>query len=233
MQFFVVAATRLSEHAEVNIWRDLLEDMSHEIVDSHDWYEQLANLGITEAALLPPTEEAEGRLRRFVVAPRLTNHVRHRTRYFNTPVSKQHEFVFTTNGHPAGESAATLQGLAAPARRVNAEVSASHSRHHDFSRWIANLFCDRDLANDVRRLESAMKRDGKVDAFVAGLCETVENRYRSNCVNCVRRIVCEGAECVLRYGKVRGGSDGDIRRVCVTDGARLDFHAVETRETNR
>lgn len=176
----VVAATRLAEHAEVDVLRDLLEDKSLEFVDSQDWYEQLANLGITEAALLPPTEEAEGRLRRFVVAPRLTNHVRHRTKYFDTPVSKEHEFVFTTYGHPVGESAATLRGLAASAKRVNAEVLANHSRHHDFSRWIANLFCDRDLANDVRRLESAMKRDGKVDAFVAGLCEAVEKRYKSN-----------------------------------------------------
>lgn len=176
----VVAVTRLAEHAEVDALRNLLDDKSDESIDSHDWYEQLANLGITEAALLPPTKKAEGRLRRFVVAPRLTNHVRHRTKYFDTPVSKEHEFVFTTNGHPAGESAATLGELAAAARRVNAGVLNNHGRHHDFSRWIANVFSDHDLVNEVRKLESAMKRDGEVDGFVSGLCETLEKRYESS-----------------------------------------------------
>jgi hypothetical protein len=176
----VVAVTRMAEHAEVDVLRDLLDDKSNEYIDSHNWYEQLANLGITEAALLPPTKEAEGRLRRFVVAPRLTNHVRHRTKYFDIPISKEHEFVFTSNGHPVGESATTLQELATAAKRVKPDVLNNHSRHHDFSRWIANLFCDHVLANEVRKLESAMKRDGEVDGFIAGLCETVEERYKSS-----------------------------------------------------
>jgi hypothetical protein len=75
---------------------------------------------------------------------------------------------------------ATLRELAAAAKRVKPDVLTNHSRHHDFSRWIANLFCDHDLANDIRKLESAMKREGDVDAFIAGLCETVERRYESS-----------------------------------------------------
>ncbi len=176
----VVVVTRLAEHAEVDVLRDLLDDKSEEYIDSHDWYEQLANLGITEAALLPPTKEAGGRLRRFVVAPRLTNHVRHRTKYFDVPVSKEHKFVFTNNGHPIGASVATLRELAEVAKRVKVDVLVDHSRHHDFSRWIADVFCDRDLANDVRKLESTMKRDEDADGFIGGLCETVENRYESS-----------------------------------------------------
>ncbi len=176
----VVAATRLAQSSEVDVLRDLLDDKSDEYIDSHDWYGQLANLGITEAALLPPTREAGGRIRRFVVAPRLTNHVRHQTKYFDVPVSKQHEFVFTDNGHSIGESAATLRGLAEAALRVQANVLTNHCRHHDFSRWIADVFCDRDLANDVRKLESTMKRDEDVDGFVVGLCKTVEKRYESS-----------------------------------------------------
>jgi len=176
----VVAVTRLAEHAEVDVLRDLLEDKSEEYIDSHDWYEQLANLGITEAALLPPTKEAGGRLRRFSVAPRLTNHVRHRTKYFDVPVSKELKFVFTNNGHLIGASVATLRELAEVAKRVKVDVIVNHSRHHDFSRWIADVFCDRDLANDVRKLESTMKRDEDADGFIVGLCETVENRYESS-----------------------------------------------------
>lgn len=176
----VVGVTRLAEHEEVDVLRELLDDKSDHYIDSHNWYEELANLGITEAALLPPTEEAKGQLRRFIVAPRLTRHVRHRTKYYDIPVSKEHEFVFTANGQPVGESAATLRDLVNSARRVSPRVLTNHCRHHDFSRWIATLFCDHDLANDVRRLESTLKNQGTVDGFIDGLCTTVEKRYESS-----------------------------------------------------
>ncbi len=176
----VVAVTRLAEHEEVDVLRDLLDEKSDRYVDSHDWYEELANLGITEAALLPPTEETCGKLRRFVVAPRLTAHVRHRTKYYDIPVSKSHEFVFTSDGQPVGESAATLRELASAAKRVAPKVLTNHCRHHDFSRWIASLFYDHDLANDIRKVESALRHDGNVEAFLSSLCETVERRYESS-----------------------------------------------------
>lgn len=51
-------------------------------------------------------------------------------------------------------------------------------RLRDFSRWMADLFCDRDLAHDVRKLESTMKRD--VGGFIAGLCEAVKRRCQSS-----------------------------------------------------
>ena len=172
----VVVVTRLAEREEVDTLRDLLDDRVDMSVDSHDWYEQLANLGITEAALLPPTEEAAGRLRRFIVAPRLTTHVRHRTKYFDTPVAKGREFVFTRHGQPVGESAATLRELAT----VTARVLANHCQHHDFSRWIASLFCDHDLANEVRQLESKHKREASTEGFAAELCEIIERRYESS-----------------------------------------------------
>jgi hypothetical protein len=175
----VFAVTRLTDHAEVDVLRDLLDDKSEEYIDSHDWYDQLANLGITEAALLPPTREAGGRLRRFVVAPRLTKHVRHRTKYFDVPVSTGRRFVFTDCGHPTGESAATLRELGEAARRVKAAVLINHSQRHDFSHWVADLFCDRDLANDIRKLESTMNHNGDVDSFVKGFCEVVKKRYQS------------------------------------------------------
>src|SRR5690606_7035602 len=136
--------------------------------------------GITEAALLPPTEEADGKLRRFVVAPRLATHVRHRSKYFDVPVSKAHEFVFTDHGTPVGNSAATLRDLAAAVERVDASILSDHSRHHDFSRWIATLFCDHSLANEVRQLEAALKNGGTVEAFHDSLRQAVEKRYDSN-----------------------------------------------------
>ncbi|MEO8409839.1 MAG: HAD hydrolase family protein [Propionivibrio sp.] len=173
----VVLVTRLAERAEVDVLRSLLDASAAASIDSYGWYGQLANLGITEAALLPPTAEAQGKLRCFVVAPRLTTHVRHRSKYFDIPVVKGREFVFTRVGQAVGESAATLRDLATAAGRVAPEVLAGHSRQHDFSRWIANLFRDYDLAHDVRRLELKQNGDRSTDAFLDDLSAVIEKRY--------------------------------------------------------
>ncbi len=176
----VVAVTRLGEQAEVDALRDAVEDRGEGDIDSHDWYEPLANLSITEAALLPPTREVEGKLRRFVVAPRLTTHVRHRTKYFDTPVRQGHEFVFTKHGYPIGESAATLQELAWIVQRIERAVLADHCKHHDFSRWIAVVFCDHDLAKDIRQLESKHRRAPSTKGFDTELSHIIERRYESS-----------------------------------------------------
>jgi hypothetical protein len=56
------------------------------------------DLTMAEAALLPGAEEAHGRVRRFQLAPRLTTHVRHRSKYLDMPVLDAQAFVFTGNG---------------------------------------------------------------------------------------------------------------------------------------
>ena len=110
----------------------------------------------------------------------MTAHVRHRTKYYDIAVSKDHEFVFTTDRKRVGESAATLSHLAEAATRVSPDVLINHSQYHDFSRWIATIFCDHVLASDVRKLESTLRNDGAVKDFISGLCETVEKRYEGS-----------------------------------------------------
>jgi hydroxymethylpyrimidine pyrophosphatase-like HAD family hydrolase len=176
----VVVVTRLAEREEVDVLRNVLDDTEDSSIDSRGWYEQLANLSITEAALLPPTAEAEGQLRRFTVAPRLTTHVRHQTKYFNNPVPHGREFIFTDSGRAIGKSAATLRELAAAATHVAPHVLAHHNERHDFSRWIASEFCDHELANDVRQLESQHSRNGLVGNFSTNLSVVIERRYESS-----------------------------------------------------
>jgi len=176
----VVLVTRLAEHAEVDALRDILDERGEDAVDSYYWYEPLANLGITEAAMLPPSTEADGKLRKFIVAPRLTTHVRHRTKYLDTPVRAGSEFVFTHQGRPVGESAATLRALCVVAKRVDAGVLAGHCKFHDFSRWVTSLFCDHDLSKDIRRLELKHTRAASTEGFAAELCEIIERRYESS-----------------------------------------------------
>ncbi|MFG0331858.1 MAG: HAD hydrolase family protein [Maioricimonas sp. JB049] len=176
----VVIVTRLTEHENVDVLRNLLDETGKESAESHRWYETLANFDITEAALLPPTLEAEGQLRRFVVAPRLTTHVRHCTKYLHTRVPPERAFRFTENGQWIGESAATLRELSEAASRVAPRVLSGHSLNHDLSRWISSQFGEYDLANEVRQLEIKHRHEGVDDAFVSSLSETIERRYESS-----------------------------------------------------
>jgi hydroxymethylpyrimidine pyrophosphatase-like HAD family hydrolase len=173
--FGVVLATRFTNGTEV----DSLQGLAGTGVNQSDWQGPLASLAISEAALLPPTEEAHGEMRRFAVAPRLTDHVRHRTKYFDVPVAIGKVFVFTDNGMSFGESAATLRELAERVRRVPSHVVDGHFRRHDFSRWIADQFTDNELARTVRQLESLRRANGPRESFGQELAAVIDARYGS------------------------------------------------------
>src|SRR5690349_19943361 len=55
----------------------------------------VTNLGMKEAALLPKVGYPKETLRKFVVAGRLTPHVRRRSKYLEVPMAEWHGFVFT------------------------------------------------------------------------------------------------------------------------------------------
>jgi hypothetical protein len=61
-----------------------------------DWKNVFERLADDEAVLLPDAKEAHGELRRFTLAPRLTSHIRHRSKYLDVPIASGHEFVFTS-----------------------------------------------------------------------------------------------------------------------------------------
>ncbi len=111
----------------------------------------LATLSVSEAVLLPTAEESGGDLVRFKVAPRLTAHVRHRHKYADLPVPRPLQFVFShAPGRPA---AASLAGLAAILEQLVPAALEHHLRHHDFSRWLSEVFRDEALAHAVREVE--------------------------------------------------------------------------------
>lgn len=169
----VVAVTRLAQKQEV----DTIQRLAGADYSSADWYGTLANLGITEAALLPPTAEAGGELRRFCVAPRFTQHVRHRTKYYDIPVVGGSAFVFTDEGSPLPKSAATLGELVSNVKLVAPHVLQGHLQRHDLSNWIAGLFGDHELACAVRKLESRHQPTGTVDEFADALAAEIKRRY--------------------------------------------------------
>jgi hydroxymethylpyrimidine pyrophosphatase-like HAD family hydrolase len=109
-------------------------------------------LTMSEAALLPGSEESHGQVRRFQLAPRLTSHVRHRAKYLEMPVGDAQAFVFTDDGR-VGPRARTLRAFMGLLAALNSRHIEGHLRRHDFSRWINDVFRDRPLASHIRRVE--------------------------------------------------------------------------------
>lgn len=171
----IVTATRLANKSEV----DALGQIAGEQIDPAEWYEPLANLGVTEAALLPPTDEAKGQLRRFRVAPRLTSHVRHCTKYFDSPASPADAFHFSDNHASTGQTAATLCELIEGIRQSMISVVHGHMGRHDFSRWIGHVLGDFDLAGVVRKLESAHLADQDTNGMSEAVLAAISGRYET------------------------------------------------------
>jgi len=135
------------------------------------------NLQTTEAALLPGAAEALGQVRRFQLAPRLTAHVRHRTKYLDMPVAESQAFVFTTDGRPAAR-ARTLREFVGLLITMPAERLSEHLGRHDFSRWLEEVFRDRSLAAHIHRLEGNVPRDATRDIADA-IAQAIRARYET------------------------------------------------------
>ena len=139
---------------------------------STDVFERLS---LSEAALLPGSEEAHGGVRRFQLTPRLTSHVRHRAKYLDMPVSDAQAFIFTHDGQD-GARAHSLKELVAQLATLPTAQLAGHLQRHDFSRWIEQVFRDCPLATHLLTLEN---RVGTKGARSAGndVAQAIRARY--------------------------------------------------------
>jgi hypothetical protein len=168
----VVIAKRSTHPQEV---QTLLTMVGNRKVEP-EWTIALGALAANEAALLPGTEEAEGKLRRFTLLPRLTPHVRHKTKYFDVQLVGGQEFVFTDNGKTIGPPARSLQQFVSLLASLPAASLGGHARRGDFSRWIAGVFQDHRLASDVRKIEQRY-RLGHLDDVSQSLATLIQERY--------------------------------------------------------
>jgi hypothetical protein len=130
-----------------------------------------------EAALLPGAEESHGRVRRFDLAPRLTEHVRHRTKYLDMPVMDSQAFVFTAGGH-SGPRARTLKEFMGLLAALPAAQIEGHLRRHDFSRWLADVFMDKSLGAYVATIENHVGTD-EVPDVAADIAQAIRARYET------------------------------------------------------
>jgi hydroxymethylpyrimidine pyrophosphatase-like HAD family hydrolase len=136
-----------------------------------------ADLATREAALLPGTEESCGQIRRFQLAPRLTSHVRHQTKYLDMPVLDVHAFVFTQNGRP-GPRARTLKEFMGLLASMPDSSVRSHLERHDFSRWLGEVFRDSPLAAHVKALEARDPSEDPHDV-AADIAQAIRARYET------------------------------------------------------
>jgi hydroxymethylpyrimidine pyrophosphatase-like HAD family hydrolase len=139
-----------------------------------------SDLKTNEAALLPGVEESEGRVRRFRMAPRLTSHVRHQSKYLDMPVSDAHAFVFMSNGR-SGPRARSLKEFIGMLATLDVAGLAQHIDRHDFSRWIADVFRDRPLALHLRALEDRGDTEDTRD-LTDDMSQAIRARYETAAV---------------------------------------------------
>jgi len=135
------------------------------------------DLATNEAALLPGAEESQGRVRRFQLAPRLTAHVRHQSKYLDMPVLEAQAFVFTDNGRQ-GPRARTLKDFIGLLAALQPERLHGHLMRHDFSRWLADVFRDHPLAAHVRDLEARIATEAARD-IAADIAQSIRARYET------------------------------------------------------
>jgi hypothetical protein len=166
----VIVVTKESDPAEIDTLRELCRHTGANVPSS-----VFRDLLVNEAAMLPGAEESCGSVVRFQIAPRLTAHVRHRTKYLDMPVGDGQAFVFTADGcgvaraHTLKEFGGLLLALPAP-------VVAGHLKRHDFSRWIERVFRDGILAARVRTLEACVDTEAVRD-IVVDIDQTIRARY--------------------------------------------------------
>ena len=65
-------------------------------------------------------------MKRFQIAPRLTTHVRHRTKYLDVPVPETQAFVFSGEGRPVAR-ARTLKEFVGLLVALPADIVAAHA----------------------------------------------------------------------------------------------------------
>jgi hydroxymethylpyrimidine pyrophosphatase-like HAD family hydrolase len=112
----------------------------------------------------------------FAASPRHTSHVRHRRKYADSRVAAQQRFFFRD---PHGHLVATADSLGA-CRKVVATlpacVLANHAGRGDLSRWVLDVFGDRALGRQIRKLEGRWSR-GEIPDLRPKLRELIALRY--------------------------------------------------------
>jgi hydroxymethylpyrimidine pyrophosphatase-like HAD family hydrolase len=129
--------------------------------------------------------EGQGPALTFVAAPRETTHVRHLTKYAESCVPFGERFLFRRpDGHVVAD-AQSLQDFRRVVARVEDGVLAHHAGRGDFSRWVLEVFSDRELARQLKKTEARWHR-GEIPDLRRAVDRLITFRYGT------------GASCLVR-----------------------------------
>ena len=93
----------------------------------------------------------------FTLGPRSTPHLRHEHKYNQAGVEHAHRFYFRTEADtPTGAIAANLPQLEDELARCDPGVLRHHCPGHDFSHWVASVFHDQPLADELTAAEAQL-----------------------------------------------------------------------------
>lgn len=169
-----VIVTRESDPAEIAALRRLCPSCTEG--DEREWIAMFERIASGQAVVLPVTEEASGRARRIRLAPRLTPHVRHVSKYVDIPVSENRAFIFWRDGVQTGQKARTLREFADIVAHADPAALDGHLLRKDISRWIGGVFGDYQLSQTVGELEEDY-RTGKSADITGALLRGIRSRY--------------------------------------------------------
>lgn len=144
-------------------------------LDTAAWGATLIDLAAGEAMVVSRQTNGGEQVARVRLAPRITAHVRHRTKYFDVEVAEGRAFVFTDNGcatYHAGSLRAFVQAL----KRVGAESVQGHVRRGDFSRWVRKVFNDDVLTASIAAVE-AQHQSAQIAEITEQIARAIRARY--------------------------------------------------------
>ena len=168
--FDIIVTTRMNDPQSI----EAILAMSHSAV-SAELKAVIEGLAINEAAILPGPVTG-GKLLPFKLLPRLTQHVRHRVKYFDVSVSEKQGFVFTSNGNAVQAPARSLREFVSAVTTLPPQVLDGHAQRGDFSRWILDVFRDHTLSSRIRKVEEQY-RLGHIRNLGHPLATLVRERY--------------------------------------------------------
>lgn len=99
----------------------------------------------------------------FVPVPRLTPHVRHLGKYVDGGLSPERGFLFREPDGRVRAAATSLGGFLDTLRRVPEETLRHHAARGDFSRWLLDVFADRELGRQLAKVERRWAQGDIVD----------------------------------------------------------------------
>jgi len=125
--------------------------------DPADLAAVLPHLPLGEFLLLR-TEPAGARTRTFVAAPRMTSHVRHLRKYADGRLPEARRFFFRAPDGRLVATAASLGEFLQGVGIVGDDVLVFHAGRGDFSRWLLEVFAERELGRHLAKLEGRFRR---------------------------------------------------------------------------